>query len=259
MHYAVVIPALNESATVADVAERALGFTSRVIVVDDGSVDGTAERVGHLPVVLIRNEVTIGKAASLAHGFAAAMAQSLDAVITLDGDGQHAPEDIPRLVDAAARYPGDIIIAARLEGRESMPLSRRIGNAQADFWISWAAGYPVRDTQCGFRLYPAAVIEHLPVRQGRRNGFVFESESLIEAARAGSYARTVGIRAVYGRSPRASHYRASADTLRIVFMVAGKLLRSGLYPLGLLRSLGLLSHPVTEHRQATEKSSDALG
>lgn len=259
MRFAVVIPALNESATVADVAGRALRFTSRVIVVDDGSDDGTSERLGHLPVRIIRNDTTVGKAASLERGFAAALEQSVDAVITLDADGQHAPEDIPRLVDAAARGRGDIIIAARLEGRERMPLSRRIGNAQADFWISWAAGYPIRDTQCGFRLYPASVIEHLPIRRGRRNGFVFESESLIEAARQNCFARSVAIHAVYGRSPRASHYRASADTTRIVFMVAGKLIRSGLNPSGLLRSLGLMTHPLTGRRRAGGKSSDAVG
>ena len=259
MQLAVVIPALNEAATVADVAARALRFTPRVIVVDDGSEDGTAERLRALPVRLIRNDATMGKAASIARGFAAALEQPLDAVITLDGDGQHAPEDIPRLVDAAVRHPGDIVIAARLAGREHMPLSRRIGNRQADFWISWAAGYPIRDTQCGYRLYPAAVIAHLPVRPGRRNGFVFESESLIEAARRGCYARAVAIRAVYGRSPRASHYRASADTVQIVRMVAGKLIRSGMNPSGLLRSFGLLAHPGVQRGRAAGKSSDALG
>ena len=105
MRIAVVIPALNESATVADVAERALRFAGRVIVVDDGSEDGTAECVRRLPLTLIRNDKTFGKAVSIERGFTAALEQPVDAVITLDGDGQHAPEDIPRLVDAAACFP----------------------------------------------------------------------------------------------------------------------------------------------------------
>ena len=254
MHVAVVIPAFNDAATVAGIAERALRYIQTVFVVDDGSEDDTAARLLGLPVTLIRNDTNLGKAASLARGFAAALEQSMDAVITLDADGQHRPEDIPRLIETAAAYPGDIVIAARLEGRERMPRSRRFGNWQADFWIAWAAGYPIRDTQCGYRLYPAALLQRLAVRGGRRNSFVFESEVLIEAARIGCYARSISIDTIYGRSPRRSHYRAASDTLRIVLMVAGKLIRRGLYPLGLLRSLRLLPDPGIVRHEAEAKT-----
>jgi len=259
MRVAVVIPAFNEAATIAEVAEHTLRYTQSVFIVDDGSEDDTAARLLGLPVTLIRNDTNLGKAGSLARGFAAALEQSMDAVITLDADGQHRPEDIPRLIEAAAEYPGDIVIAARLKGRERMPRSRRFGNWQADFWIAWAAGYPIRDTQCGYRLYPAALLERLAVRDGRRNSFVFESEVLIEAARIGCYARSISIDTIYGCSPRQSHYRATSDTLRIIRMVAGNLARRGLYPLGLLRSLGLLPHPGIARRGAGAKSPDALG
>jgi glycosyltransferase involved in cell wall biosynthesis len=258
MRVAVVIPAFNEAATVADVAERALRYTQTVFVVDDGSGDDTAAQLLDLPVTLLRNDTNLGKAASMARGFVAALEQSMDAVITLDADGQHRPEDIPRLIATAAAYPGDIVIAARLQGRERMPRSRRFGNWQADFWIAWAAGYPIRDTQCGYRLYPAALLERLAVRDGRRNSFVFESEVLIEAARIGCYARSISIDTIYGRSPRESHYRAASDTMRIVLMVAGNLIRRGLSPLGLLRSLGLLPHPGIARNDAGAKRPDAL-
>jgi len=229
-----------------------------VIAVDDGSDDDTATQLLELPVMLIRNDTNLGKAASLARGFAAALAQSMDAVITLDADGQHRPADIPRLIEAAGKYPGDIIIAARLEGRDSMPRLRRFGNWQADFWIAWAAGYPIRDTQCGYRLYPAALLQRLGVRGGRRNSFVFESEVLIEAARIGCYARCISIDTIYAGSSRASHYRAASDTMRIIVMVAGNLIRSGLYPLGLLRSLGFLAHPGITPSESEANSPDAL-
>jgi len=258
MGVAVVIPAFNEAATVAEIAERTLRYTQTVIVVDDGSEDGTAEQLRGLPVTLIRNGANLGKAASMARGFAAALEQSMDAVITLDADGQHRPEDIPRLIAAAAVYPGDIIIAARLRGRERMPRSRRFGNWQADFWIAWAAGYPIRDTQCGYRLYPAALLRRLAVRDGRRDSFVFESEVLIEAARMGCYARGISIDTIYGSSPRLSHYRAASDTMRIIRMVAGNLARRGLYPLGLLRSLGLLPHPARACGHAGAQGPDPL-
>ena len=259
MRVAVVIPAFNEAATVAEVAGRALRHTQTVFVVDDGSGDDTCARLLGLPVTLIRNDINLGKAASLARGFAAALAQSMDAVITLDADGQHQPEDIPRLIEAAVECPGDIVIAARLRGREHMPRMRRFGNWQADFWIAWAAGYPIRDTQCGYRLYPTALLERLAMRGGRRNSCVFESEVLIDAARMGCYARCIPIDTIYGRSPRESHYRAASDTMRIIRMVAGKLARRGLYPLGLLRSLGLLPHSGIVRSQARAKSPDALG
>ena len=258
MRVAVVIPAYNEAATVADVAGRCLRYTDHVYVVDDGSEDDTASRLDGLPVTVIRNDTNIGKAASMERGFAAALDASMDAVITLDADGQHRPEDIPRILEAAARYPGDIIIAARTEERERMPGARRFGNKQADFWISWAAGYRIRDTQSGYRLYPAALLERLRVRGGRRNSFVFESEVLIDAARMGCYARPVAIEAIYGDDLRESHFRAGADTMRIVRMVAGKLVRGGLSPVGLLRSLGILRHPDVVRGESNAKRPDGL-
>ena len=258
MRVAVVIPAFNEAATVAGIAAEALQYTQTVIVVDDGSDDDTATQLLDLPLTLISNDTNLGKAASMARGFAVALAQSMDAVITLDADGQHRPADIPRLIEAAAKYPGDIIIAARLEGRDGMPRLRRFGNWQADFWIAWAAEYPIRDSQCGYRLYPVALLQRLGVRGGRRNSFVFESEVLIEAARIGYYARCISIDTIYGGSPRASHYRAASDTMRIVLMVAGNLIRRGLYPRGLLRSLGLLAHPGITRNVSEAKSPDVL-
>jgi len=258
MRVAVVIPAYNEAATIAEVASEALGHAQSVIVVDDGSADDTVAQLAGLRVRLIRNDVNLGKAESMARGFAAALEQRVDAVITLDADGQHQAADIPRLIAAAEAYPGNIIIATRVDGRERMPRMRRFGNWQADFWIAWAAGYPIRDTQCGYRLYPSKLLEGLAVRRGRRNSFVFESEVLIEAARLGCYARPVAIDTLYGRSPRASHYRAASDTARIVLMVAGKLLHSGLNLPGLLRSLGLLAHPDRARDAADAKSPDVL-
>ena len=105
---------------------------------------------------------------------------------------------------------------------------------------------------------PEPLLEGVRVRGGRRNSFVFESEVLIEAARSGRYARCITIGTLYGRSPRASHYRAAADTMRIILMVAGKLIRRGLYPLGLLRSLELLPHPGIARNDAGAKSPDAF-
>lgn len=236
MSIAVVIPAYNEAATIASVARAACAQGSPVIVVDDGSTDATARCLDGLPVTLLRNEVNRGKGASLWRGLQHAVSLGADAVITLDGDGQHPVDAIPRLIAAHRAHPGWLVIAARLQDREQMPANRRFGNEVADFWISWAAGWPIRDSQSGFRLYPAPLIAklHLDPRRGR--SFVFESEILIEAARLGFRPLAVPIAAIYHDDARPSHYRPWRDTLAIIAMVAGKLIAWGMYPAGLIRS-----------------------
>ncbi|MEX2575747.1 MAG: glycosyltransferase family 2 protein [Halofilum sp. (in: g-proteobacteria)] len=231
-----VIPAYNEGHSVAQVASEAAAHYP-VIVVDDGSVDDTAAHLQALDLIVLRNESNQGKAYSLWRGFGHALEQGAHAVISLDADGQHAPDEIPRLIEAARAQPGALILAARQPGRDRAPPLRRCANRAADFWISWAAGQRIADTQSGFRLYPAELLRRVALPVDHRHGFVFESEVLIEAARLGTPIRTVRIEALYPPAVRGSHYRACVDTLRIVRMVAARLLAKGMYPAGLYRSL----------------------
>jgi len=233
----VVIPAYNEAATIRAVAERALAQVPTVIVVDDGSSDGTGARLAGLPVTLISNPANAGKGASLWRGMAIALAEGAEAVITLDADGQHAPEDIPRFVAAWHAQRERIVIGARLWDRERFPPVRYFGNRFANFWISWAAGYPIGDSQSGYRLYPAQALRAVRVGRSRGAGFTFESEFLIEAGRKGIRSAFIPIPAIYPRDARTSHYRSAYDTWRIVWMVACKLIARGLYLPGLLRAL----------------------
>ena len=237
MKLVAVIPAYNEAATIREISARTLGFVRDVIVVDDGSTDGTAAETRGLGVTLVSNPSNLGKGASLARGFALALAEGADAVITLDGDAQHCPEDIPRLVDTARAHPGRIIIGARAWDRDTVPPLRYFGNRFANFWVAWAAGFPVADSQSGFRLYPAALLRELNVNPRAR--FAFESEILIEAGRAGVRTAAVPIAALYPHDARASHYRPAADTARIARMIAWKLLSRGLDLPRLVRSLSL--------------------
>jgi len=237
MSVAVVIPAYNEAATIRDVASRSLRVLPKVIVVDDGSTDGTCAALEGVGVTLVSNPVNLGKGASLWRGFALALAGGADAVITLDGDAQHRPEDIPRLVAAAQAQPGRIIIGARLWDRDKVPPLRYLGNRFANFWVAWAAGFPVADSQSGFRLYPANVLRHVEVFHGPNARFAFESEILIEAGRAGVASVAVPIAALYPPNARASHYRSTVDTARIVRMIAWKLASRGFDLPALVRSL----------------------
>ena len=238
--YTAVIPAYNEVATIGSLVEQVQQYLDQVIVVDDGSSDDTADQLHDKNVTLLRNKNNMGKGASLKRGFDATLAQGIDGVVTMDADGQHLAADIPRLVAAAEQHPNTIIIAARLRNRAAAPRLRRFANRFADFWISWAAGYPIKDSQSGFRVYPASLLSRLCVASGPKQGFVFESEIIIEAARLGIYSHAVPIDSVYRADSRRSHYRPAQDTWRIVLMVASKLLRRGMYPLGLLRALHLL-------------------
>jgi glycosyltransferase involved in cell wall biosynthesis len=234
---AVVIPAYNEAATIRRVAERALAQVPRVIVVDDGSADGTDVALKGLPVTLIRNPHNLGKAASLWRGIAVALAEDADAVVTLDGDGQHRPEDIPRLLAAHRRDPAALIVGARLHDGAVIPAERYYANRFANFWIAWAAGQRIEDSQSGFRVYPAALLRALPARVGRAASFVFESEVLIEAGRRGVKLAWVPIPAIYQPRGRRSHFRPVIDVVLIGRMILWKLITRGLYLRGLLRSL----------------------
>ena len=235
---AVVIPAHNEARTIRAVAAGALQQMSVVIVVDDASTDGTADVLQGLPVIVLRNEQNRGKAASLLRGAHQAIERGASAIVTLDGDGQHSPEDIPSLLKAYRAMPGSIVIGARLHHRARMPPSRYWANRFANFWIRLASGYSIADTQSGFRVYPVRLLQTAKVGSSRAHSFVFESEILIEAARHGVFATCVPISVVYSARARASYFRPVVDIARITRMVVWRLLRDG----ALLRALHRWRH-----------------
>ncbi|HYE36820.1 glycosyltransferase family 2 protein [Methylocaldum sp.] len=236
--YALVIPAFNEAATIREVVTAALQFVPRVIVVDDGSTDGTSSALEGLGIELLRNETNQGKAASLWRGLQHALREDdVVAVMTMDGDGQHDPLEIPKLLRAAHRFPRHVVIGSRLWNKAAIPPARYRANRFANFWIAWASGQPIEDSQSGFRVYPAELIRSVTLSYSRDRSFVFESEILIEAARMGFYALPARVSAVYRDNARPSHFRPVTDIVRITRMVAWKLITSGLYPKGLWRSL----------------------
>lgn len=247
----VVIPAYNEGATVRDVAARARRYCTDVIVVDDGSSDETAETLTGLDITLLRSEQNRGKADSLWRGFQHALVRGAAAVITLDADGQHAPEAIPSFITAALHDPEAFLIGARRVEQRKACRSRYVANRVADFWISWAAGRPVEDSQSGFRLYPARFLRNLTVKHGLKQSFVFESEVLIEACRRGMRCLHIPINVTPRTGLRTSHFRPVVDIARITRMVAWKILQRGLYLRGLLASTrsspaNLLGTPSTD-------------
>jgi glycosyltransferase involved in cell wall biosynthesis len=215
---ATVIPALNEALRIREVVQGALAHCDHVIVVDDGSDDDTLARIADLPVTVLRHSRRMGKGASLRDGFRTALEHGRRAVLTMDGDGQHRAEDIPRLIDAGNRYPEHIVIGARLRKRSQQPLYRRLANEFGDWGIAWGTGYQIADTQSGQRLYPAAVAG---LRDVPGEDFVFEAQILISAASMlGTRCVSVPIESRYksvhsNEEFRASHFRPVRDFCRI--------------------------------------------
>ncbi|MGY0612687.1 MULTISPECIES: glycosyltransferase family 2 protein [unclassified Luteimonas] len=227
---AVVIPALNEALRIRDVVEGALAQAQTVIVIDDGSDDDTVARIADLPVRVVRHPRRMGKGAALRSGFAEAARLGARAVVTMDGDGQHDAADIPRLLAAANRHPGCVIVGARLRKRASQPPHRRLGNDFGDWGISWACGFRVVDSQSGQRLYPRDVFTLSDVAG---EGFAFEAQMLISAAReAGAGVVAVPIETRYACADvpvefRKSHFRLFRDLWAITSHVVAQIWRHG--------------------------------
>ena len=232
-----IIPAYNEKKTIRRLALDALAQCSRVIVVDDGSCDGTAEQLRGLPLTVLVHKDNQGKAASLRTAFGYALEQDAKCALTIDGDGQHCLADAAGLLSVWSIYPQRIVIGSRLHDRAQFPPARYHANRFACFWISWAAGHSIADSQSGFRAYPREVMRLALTRKVTSDRFTFESEILIVAARHGHETLAMAIPSSYPVNARPSHFRPVTDIAKIVVMVAGKLLQQGMAPLGLWRSL----------------------
>ena len=233
----IAIPAYDEARTIRKLTLDALALCPRVVVVNDASRDETMAELQGLPAVVLSHAVNRGKAASLRTAFTHALAQGAQCVISMDGDGQHDPQDAPSLLSAWRRHPEAIVIGSRIHDRAHFPAARYRANRIASFWISWAAGRPISDTQSGFRVYPRGVMQLAVEGSVDSDRFAFESEILIEASCRGVATLAVAIPSCYPAHARASHFRPVRDILEITMMVAGRLLRRGMAPRDLWNSL----------------------
>lgn len=213
-----IIPALDAAGTLEPVVRETLRHVSDLLVVDDGSTDATSEvarKSGATSVV--RHEVNRGKGAALKSGFRYALDHGFDAVVTLDADGQHLPQDIPKFIAAREQTKGDLIIGSRRHLFSGMLARRRGANEFSAWAISHAAGIRVEDSQSGFRLYSAKILREVPIRA---DGFDAESEIIIRAGRLGYDVVMIPIDLGFVNGIHTSHYRPVADTLKIAWRVA---------------------------------------
>ncbi|MCI4662264.1 MAG: glycosyltransferase family 2 protein [Neomegalonema sp.] len=239
---AALIPAHNEILTLREVVLATRRHIETVIVIDDGSSDGSAEAIADLDVRLIRETQNLGKGVRLAQGFDLAAREGFSHVLTLDADGQHDPEDIPAFAAKAAEHPEALILGDRSGDMAQMPARRKHGIRFGNFFIGWASRQPIQDAQCGMRVYPMALWQRLEIPKRRKQGFLFETAVLLYGAEAGARFVSVPVAARYeGFVQRPSHFHPIRDFLKLFGMVTRFLITRGLRPTGLLIALGLAS------------------
>jgi glycosyltransferase involved in cell wall biosynthesis len=174
---AALIPAHNARETIGAVVAGTRRHVGYVLVVDDGSEDGTNAEAAQAGAVVIRHLNNRGKGEALKTGFRFLVAHGFDAVLTLDADGQHNPDDIPGLISRFEEGTAGIVIGTRMADRAKIPRYRLIPNLVGNFFLSRASGQSIADSQCGMRLYAARVLGGVKIDSSR---FDAEAELLIK-------------------------------------------------------------------------------
>ena len=216
-----VVPAFQAERSVGAVVKGLLrelpwGEEPRVVVVDDGSSDSTAEEAERAGATLLRHPRNEGKGAALRTGLAFARERGFASVVTVDADGQHPPDEAARVALHPAPHTA-LVLGVRDLRRDGAPLANRFSNGFSNVFLSWFGGRPLHDTQCGLRRYPVVETLELGVHE---SGYAFEAETLLAAARLGWRIDELPIRVVYPpEAERVSHFHAVRDPTRIVFRV----------------------------------------
>jgi len=205
----VVIPSYNESDTIGSLVKGVLGKNLDVLVIDDGSTDQTRAIAKGAGAEVLTNKQNEGKGASLNKGFRYAIDKNYDAVITMDGDGQHSPEDLPKFAEALKHSSADIIAGNRMSSSQGMPIIRWLTNKFMSYIISKVCKQYIPDSQCGFRLIKKNVLKKLNLVSAN---YEIESETLIDAYRKGFKIESIPVQTIYAE--QVSRINPLIDTIR---------------------------------------------
>ena len=208
---AALIPCYFEEKRIAEVARRTLAQLDQVLVVDDGSTDGTEAQARSSGAEVIRHAVNQGKGGAIKTGLKALSGRdSVEYILILDGDGQHLPEEIPRFLEEAIRSGAHMLVGSRMTDLERMPLVRKLTNLFMSAQISALAGQKIPDTQCGFRMIHRSLAPAL--YECASSNYDYETEMLIIASRQGCQIAAVQVSTVYGDEKSKIH--PLRDTIR---------------------------------------------
>lgn len=210
----VIVPAYCEGGRIGAVVRAIRAHLEDVIVVDDGSPDDTGREAEAAGAVVIRHKVNQGKGAALGTAFRAAGQRGFDYAITMDGDGQHAPEDIPGFIRAYRESGVPVLVGNRMQDTRSMPIIRRLTNRFMSWLLSREIGQRVPDTQCGYRLYQLSAVSGATIQSER---FAAESEILMDLSHKGVVIGAVPVATLYGTERSKIH--PLKDTFRFFSML----------------------------------------
>lgn len=197
-----LIPTYNEAGTICPLVTAIRKYIPDVLVIDDGSSDRTAPLAEQALAKVIYNPINHGKGATLRQGFEQILKQDFEWVLTMDGDGQHSPSEIPLFLQEIQKKDTALVIGNRMDGKGKMPALRRATNWGMSFLISQLVRQRIPDTQCGYRLIHRELLQKAGI-QSRR--FEVESELVIQAARMGFKISSVPIHAIYNGSTSQIH------------------------------------------------------
>jgi glycosyltransferase involved in cell wall biosynthesis len=212
MKVCAIIPVFNEAGTVETIVTGVRPHVAEVIVVDDGSSDGTGELAARAGAVCLRLDRNRGKGVALRHALATIVRRDFTHVLFLDGDGQHRPEDIPLLVEQADTTGADLVIGVRAFDKDKMPASRHFSNTIGSGLASRLVGQPIKDSQSGFRLVRFETLRRLHLRARR---YEFEMEVLIKVCASGGRVTHAPVALVYDGGRARSKMHPIRDTVRI--------------------------------------------
>lgn len=212
----VVIPAFREEGRIGPVvhAVRQKAPDADIVVVDDGSPDGTAAEAEGAGALVVRLPLNRGKGVALSTGFAYAREHGYEAVVTLDADGQHDPAEIPKFIEAYRRTGYPVLVGNRMWDTVQMPPIRRLTNRLMSWLLSREMRQYVPDTQCGYRLFRCDVI---PLVEARSERFAAESEILLHVAERGLQIGAVRVSTIY--RDEKSKINPFSDTVRFLRML----------------------------------------
>ena len=213
MRAVALVPAFNEAPTIAAVVTGVGAAVDRVIVVDDGSTDGTGDRAREAGAEVVVHPANLGKGHAVRTGLARVFAGVSTHVLLLDADLQHLPREASALLAAAGASGADVVIGERRFERSRMPAARYHANRIGSRVLSWFVGTPVHDTQCGFRVFRVDALRPLRLRA---TGYEIETEMLVKVRRRGGRVAAVPITAVY--DGQRSKLRPVRDTTRTCFL-----------------------------------------
>jgi glycosyltransferase involved in cell wall biosynthesis len=195
------IPAYNEEKHIEEIVTKTLHYVDQVIVVDDGSVDRTGERARGAGAEVVTHDKNSGKGVAINTAFKAAREINPNAMVLLDADGQHSPEEIPSLLDPVLNSQADMVVGSRFLKNNHIPKYRMLGQTVLNITTNLGSGIKLTDTQSGFRAFSRKAIERMALKE---TGFAVESEMQFMAGRYGLKVTEVPIETNYDEKVKRS-------------------------------------------------------